>query len=608
MQSKLIFFTQRNNLYEIKFGYDETIISIIKSVPSRQWVPESKVWTIHKDYLGWAIKKLDEFGYHDLIRIKSNESLNVNSALDTTSNIPEVDISNIHTYVEDGEFLYKHQIDFIKYALDRQNRGYNSGFLLADDPGLGKTLQACNLALINKEQKGFKHCLIICCINSSKFNWYADISKHTNGAYVPYILGSRYRRDGSIKYLDSADKLYDLETLSGFGAKVNSELPYFLICNIECLRYRQGKRFPITEALISLINSGEINMIVIDEIHKNASPSSSQGKQIIKIKEKSTLPVMWLPMTGTPIVNRPTDVYLPMMLVDAHNYTNYYFWCKQFCVYGGYGDKEIIGYKNIPMLKGIVQNNMLRRLKTNVLDLPDKIYCDEYVENTPVQRQLYKDTREGLFADKFKILSSLNPLAMMMKLRQINGSPELVDPSIALDKNYIKKNAKFARMLELVEDITSRGEKVIIYSNWVEPLRTLYKFINKQYDVACFTGTMKEDIREQHKHKFMTDPNCKILLGTIGAAGTTHTFTAANNVIFLDEPWTATDKLQAIDRVHRIGATKTINIYTLITRDTIDEIVHNILYTKEGVANYIVDNKLDVKAHPELVDILLGYN
>ena len=608
MQSKLIFFTQRNNLYEIKFGYDETVISIIKTVPSRQWVPESKVWTIHKDYLGWAIKKLDEFGYHDLIRIKSNESFNVNSALDTTSNIPEVDISNIHTYVEDGEFLYKHQIDFIKYALDRQNRGYNSGFLLADDPGLGKTLQACNLALINKEQKGFKHCLIICCINSSKFNWYADISKHTNGAYVPYILGSRYRRDGSVKYLDSADKLYDLETLSGFGAKVNSELPYFLICNIECLRYRQGKRFPITEAIISLINSGELNMIVIDEIHKNASPSSSQGKQIIKIKEKSTLPVMWLPMTGTPIVNKPTDVYLPMMLVDAHNYTNYYFWCKQFCVYGGYGDKEIIGYKNIPMLKGIVQNNMLRRLKTNVLDLPDKIYCDEYVENTPVQRQLYKDTREGLFADKLKILSSLNPLAMMMKLRQINGSPELVDPSIALDKNYIKKNAKFARMLELVKDITSRGEKVIIYSNWVEPLRTLYKFINKHYDVACFTGTMKEDIREQHKHKFMTDPNCKILLGTIGAAGTTHTFTAANNVIFLDEPWTATDKLQAIDRVHRIGATKTINIYTLITRDTIDEIVHNILYTKEGVANYIVDNKLDVKAHPELVDILLGYN
>lgn len=605
MQSSLIFFTQRNNLYEIKFAYDAAIVAAIKSVPSRQWVPESKIWTIHKDYLGWAIKALDAEGYHDAIRIKSDESLNVNSNLGTTTNIPDVDISNIPTYVEDGKFLYKHQIDFIKYALDRQNRGYNSGFLLADDPGLGKTLQACNLALINKQQKGFKHCLIICCINSSKYNWYSDICKHTNREYVPYILGSRYRRDNSIKYLDSADKLYDLETLSGFGPKVNSELPYFLICNIECLRYRQGKRFPITEAIISLINSGEISMIVIDEIHKNASPSSSQGKQIIKIKNSINRPVMWLPMTGTPIVNKPTDVYLPMMLVDAHNYTNYYFWCKQFCIYGGYGGKDIIGYKNIPMLKGIVQNNMLRRLKSDVLDLPDKIYCNEYVDNTPIQRQLYQSVREGLFADKSKILASMNPLAMMMKLRQVNGSPELVDSNIILDKTYIKKNAKFARILELIEDIINRGEKVVIFSNWVEPLRTLYKFIHQYYDVACFTGTMKETIREQHKQKFMTDPNCKILIGTIGAAGTTHTFTAANNVIFLDEPWTATDKLQAIDRVHRIGTTKTINIYTLITRDTIDETVHNIIYSKEGIANYIVDNKLDVKAHPELLDILL---
>lgn len=605
MQSSLIFFTQRNNLYEIKFMYNADIVAAIKTVPSRQWVPESKIWTIHKDYLGWAIKALDAAGYHDSIRIKSAESLNVNSTLGTTTDIPEVDISNVPTYVEDGKFLYKHQIDFIKYALDRQNRGYNSGFLLADDPGLGKTLQACNLALINKEQKGFKHCLIICCINSSKYNWYADICKHTNKEYVPYILGSRYRRDGSIKYLDSADKLYDLETLSGFGSKVNSELPYFIICNIECLRYRQGKRFPITEAIISLINSGEIGMIVIDEIHKNASPSSTQGKQIINIKNSINRQVMWLPMTGTPIVNKPTDVYLPMMLVDAHNYTNYYLWCKQFCVYGGYGDKEIVGYKNIPMLKGIVQNNMLRRLKSKVLDLPDKIYCDEYVENTLTQRQLYQSVREGLFADRSKILASMNPLAMMMKLRQVNGSPELVDPNIVLDKTYIKKNAKFARILELIEDITTRGEKVVIFSNWVEPLRTLYKFISKHYDVACFTGTMQETLREQHKQKFMTDPNCKILVGTIGAAGTTHTFTAANNVIFLDEPWTATDKLQAIDRVHRIGTKKTINIYTLITRDTIDETVHNIIYTKEGVANYIVDNKLDVKAHPELLDILL---
>ena len=117
---------------------------------------------------------------------------------------------------------------------------------------------------------------------------------------------------------------------------------------------------------------------------------------------------------------------------------------------------------------------------------------------------------------------------------------------------------------------------------------------------------MSVEAREESKRIFMEDSNCKIIIGTIGAMGTSHTLTAATNVIFYDEPWTPSDKAQAEDRAHRIGTTQSLNVYTIITKDTIDERVHNILYSKDMITKYIVDDKLDIKNNPKLFDFLLG--
>ena len=177
--------------------------------------------------------------------------------------------------------------------------------------------------------------------------------------------------------------------------------------------------------------------------------------------------------------------------------------------------------------------------------------------------------------------------------------------SLSVDKNYIKKNAKIERLLILLDEIHDRGEKVIIFSNWVEPLRTIYQIIKDKYKCCIYTGTMREDVREKHKQVFLHNPKYTVMLGTIGALGTIHTLTSACNAIFYDEPWTPTDKQQAEDRIHRIGTKTSPNIYTIITKDTMDERVHDILYKKEGIANYIVDN-IDIHNDPELFDLLLS--
>lgn len=604
----MISVVQNRNVYEIRFKYDPILVDYVKAVPGRSWDPVNKMWTVPVDKLGFFLNQVKGTGYESQLSIKSDEHIDENATLDETTEIPNIDISDVHIHVHAGFSPYQHQTDFMKYALFRQATGKMSGFVLGDDPGLGKTMELMNLALYNRQKYGFKHCLVVCCINSSKLNWYEDIIKHTDGAEVPYILGSRrYKRGNGVRIsVGSKEKVEDLQTGHMYGDTTAPELPYFLIVNIEAFRTKVGKTYTFTKEVINMINSGELSMIAIDEIHKNTSPQSSQGKQLLEVKKYTQSKVMYIPMTGTPIVNRPTDVYLPLRLVDGHNFTNYYMWCNQFCVFGGYGGHDVIGYKNIPYLKNLLQSNMIRRLKENVLDLPEVIQVTDYVDNTPYQVKLYSEIVAELRASKEELVQSMNPLSAFLKLRQINGAPELVDHTIKLDKAYIHKNAKVQALLDILEEAHEQKHKVIIFSNWVEPLRTLYRIIATKYKVCCYTGTMSEADRTQHKKRFIEDPNYTVLIGTVGAMGVSHTLTVARTVIFYDEPWTYADKKQAWERAHRIGTKYPLTVHTIITRDTVDDRVHDIVYAKKDIATYIVDGQLDIRSNPNLFDLLLS--
>jgi SNF2 family DNA or RNA helicase len=97
-------------------------------------------------------------------------------------------------------------------------------------------------------------------------------------------------------------------------------------------------------------------------------------------------------------------------------------------------------------------------------------------------------------------------------------------------------------------------------------------------------------------------------MGTVGALGTSHTLTVAHNVIFYDLPWNQATVEHAEDRCHRAGTTDTVNIYYLITKNSVDEKVYNIIMNKDGVSRYLVDNELSIKDNPQLFEFLLGYD
>lgn len=138
-------------------------------------------------------------------------------------------------------------------------------FLLADEQGLGKTMQIINIACIRKQTKGYKHCLIICGVNGLKWNWRNEIEKHSNEK--GYILGTRYDKSGKEKIGSINDRLEDLNGIeNAYNTRFNRVLdayPYFLITNIETLRNEN-----IIKKLKELCDEGIINMIALDEGHK----------------------------------------------------------------------------------------------------------------------------------------------------------------------------------------------------------------------------------------------------------------------------------------------------------------------------------------------------
>lgn len=337
------------------------------------------------------------------------------------------------------------------------------------------------------------------------------------------------------------------------------------------------------------------NYIIHDNIvvHNCKDSTSLQGRALLSLKAESVVA-----LTGTPLMNNAVDLFTPLKFIGAEDHSLFAF-KNHYCIMGGFGGHQVVGYKNLPELQAVLDKCMLRRLKKDVLDLPEKIYFNDFVDMTTSQTKIYNSILEDLRQNIDKVKLSPNPLTMLIRLRQATGEPSMLS-------SEAKGNPKFDRLLELVEDIVAEGKKCIVFSNWTAVLNPAYELlVQKGYQPALYTGDNK-DTREDDKLRFKTDKNCKVICGTIGAMGTGLTLTEATTVIFLDEPWSRAIKDQAEDRAHRIGTKENLNIITIMCKDTIDEKIHNIVYRKGKMSDIIVDKEEDLFKNPNVINYLLS--
>ena len=538
----------------ISFNFKQQIVDTIKSLDKYHYNNENYTWEVPINNLSYL---LDELTYFDdiTLTIKSND-----------------DNKEQKTIILKDKYKTKpleHQLEGILYGLNHDS------WLLLDDPGLGKTLQMIYLAQELKEQSNLKHCLVICGINSLKTNWESEIEKHSDLSYR--ILGKKVSKKGKVSYKTIKDRAKELlEPIDEF----------FIITNIETLRSDD-----IVKALKKNVN--QIDMVVFDEAHKAKNPSSIQGNHLLKLTNYDHK----VALTGTLIMNKPLDAFtaLKWLGIEKATYTDFK---NQYCEYGGFGGHQVIGYKNLDILKEEIENSSLRRTKDILKDLPEKTVITEMLDMEDDHKKFYSDIIDGVVAECDKVkLNPNNVLALTTRLRQAASCPSV------LTSNKITAT-KIERALDLIEEIVCSGHKVVVMSTFKEPIRELYP-LTKQYNALLGTGDQTDDELARNIKLFQTDDKYKVFLATTQKCGTGQTLNKASYMICIDCPWNYALQLQVEDRIHRIGSKEPVFIYRLVCKDTIDEKVNEYISVKKAVGDYLIDDIQDEATISKLRDYIL---
>ena len=532
----------------VQFEYNQYIVDAIKTIPTFHWHAKTKLWEIPIVYLG---RLLDSLTFLDEIQLK---------LLDTpeSSEFHFGRQFNLEPLSEIEKISFKmkpfeHQLEAINFGLDKEK------WLLLDSMGLGKTNSIIWLAETLKRRGIIDHCFIICGVNSLKQNWKKEIQKFSTESAV--VLGEYTTRTGSVRY----------RSMEKRAAQLKDPIDeFFVITNLESLRDDR-----IIEAFKK--SSNTFGMIAFDEAHKAATKSSQQGTNLLKLEAPFKIAA-----TGTLITNNPLSAYVSLSWTDNDQatLTNYK---SQYCNFGGFKDAQVIGFKNLEVLQEEIKACSLRRTLDQVRsDMPPKTVTLELLEPEDDQRKFYEAIKEGVKEEADKIeLKTSSLLALTTRLRQAS-----VCPSILTSQPV--SSCKVDRCVELIDELTSQGEKVVVLSVFKETLNEVAaKLTGFRYSIN--TGDVPDAIVAENNRRFQEDPNEQVTLGTWGKIGTGWTYNAASYLICLDTPYTAAMFDQGCDRIWRVNNTRPAFITVLMCKDTIDERVQQIIETKKELSEFLVD-------------------
>jgi len=436
-------------------------------------------------------------------------------------------------------------IDYSKYShrppLEHQKEAIqklveNKKFILADDMGLGKTTSTIIAAL----ESGSKKVLIICPA-TLKINWKREIENYSDKSI--YIAESK-------NFSTEAD---------------------FVIINYDIIKnFHDTKKKDDSQVL-----AANFDLVIVDEAHYIKNATAQRTKLINDIVKKTER--LWL-LTGTPMTSRPIDYFNLLSLIDSPVAKNWMAYAIRYCSgyqfnVGGRKVWNVTGASNLEELRDRTVGLTLRRLKENVLDLPDKII-------TPVYLRLKSKEYENVMGEYYDWYDK-NP----------EESKSLTVQFTKLTKvRQIIADEKIAQTIELAENILEQDKKVIIFCNFTDSLNKITEHFGKV--AVKLDGSMSKPERQNSVDQFQDNPKVKVFVGNIKAAGVGITLTAAEAVIMNDLSFLPSDHAQAEDRAYRYGQKNNVLVYYPIFENTIEGIIYDILNNKKQViATVMGDNQ-----------------
>ena len=468
--------------------------------------------------------------------------------------------SNIDILCNVGMSYMPFQRAGIEYIINNTDRGT----LLADEMGLGKTIQV--LGAINVKQ--YNNILVICPA-TLRLNWKFEAEKWLVNSYQYHVVSK------------------------------NLSIPKesnFVIVNFEMLK---GK-------VLASIMSRQWDLLVIDEAHYLKNPKAKRTKSVFGTPKTKTQPQKpgivnqcqkLLFLTGTPLLNRPIELQTILSALDpdnpkwqwwkfVHRYCNAhyeYIAGRKFLVTSGSSNKEELQTELRTSL-------MVRRLKSQVLkELPAK---RRQVVVIPANGMSHLINQQNKLVDK----DAINPDNYDKSIAKLQYGDKIDFEEISRLRREIAI-AKAPYVVSHVANMLESGcEKIVIMAHHHKVVDQLLEGL-KDYNPVSLTGREGNEIKQRNVYKFQEDPNCKVFIGSIKAAGVGITLTASSHVVFAELDWVPGNVTQAEDRCHRIGQSDTVLIQHLVVDDSLEAHLAKIIVDKQSVFDAIMDKDTSITAN-----------
>lgn len=462
--------------------------------------------------------------------------------------------------------LLPYQLDGIAFAVGAGRA------ILADDMGLGKTIQGLGVAELLAEQAEIQRVLVVC-PTSLKSQWRNEIQRFSDRD-CQLVAGSAPQR---VQQYDNSC--------------------FFTICN-----YEQVLRD------VTTIERVAWDLIILDEGQRIKNWEAKTSAVIKSLKSPFALV-----LSGTPLENRLDELYSIVQFIDDRRLAPAFRFFHRHRVVDEHG--KVLGYKNLDVLRENLRPILLRRTRESVMQqLPSR--TTEIVRIAPTEEQSimhagYMQNLSAIINKKFLTEMDLLRLQKFLLMCRL-----CANSTFLADKQAPGYSSKLERMAELFDSLfAEENRKVVLFSEWTTMLDLIQPMLDQRgVQYVRLDGKVPQRKRQQLVNQFQRDSTCQVFL-TTNAGSTGLNLQAANTVINVDLPWNPAVLEQRIARAHRMGQKRPVQVYVLITEDTIEERLLNTLSGKHELAMAALnqDSEIDeveltagMDALKRRLEILLG--
>jgi SNF2 family DNA or RNA helicase len=550
-----------------------------RSIPgSRTWRKERKAWRAKpsRDNVSYLWEQFQSIPWDqaalDLVREMKEKDARSQTARIEKAKIQDAADLDLNLNFETTPYI--HQKKALAMSLRKE------AFGLFMEQGTGKTKVVIDNAAFLYHQ-GLLDAVVVIAPNSVKGVWAEEITLHLDRKIDRQVF---VYQAGMKK---SVEREFDSFLRSDYtGLK-------FLVLNVEAFSQMRGK-ISRGEKIILPFMLRLRTMMVVDESTRIKNPQAKRTKSIVRAAKASTYRRI---LTGTPVTQGLLDLYAPFKFLDEDilGYSSFYAYRNKVAVLDPWGSVEFFRKDGIREVKSAIEPHTYRVLRSECLDLPDKIYQKRIVELSKDQAKAYRQMADQMIVnlEEMEVVTAAIVLTQLLRLQQITGG--FLSQEEGKWEEIPGPNPKLDALMEIVEE--TQG-KVVIWARFLPEIYTITDALANAYGadaVASFHGGVKPEQRDEIRRSFQDpDSPLRFFVGNAATAGMGLTLTQGKTVIYYSNSFSLEERLQSEDRTHRIGQDSNVLYVDLVANVEVDKKVVAALRAKKNLSDLVTgDNVKD---------------